>query len=322
MRARIDIALGVVLVALVVVGALRWADTTWRPVIVLQSVGPFVVIGLSLLVIATLLARRWWMLVPVGVCAAIAWALALPGFFASTVEAPVELTVMAANLDVGQANADQVMAAVRAQGVDVLVLTEVTPDVLERLDEAGLGRWLPRQTGAPHADASTGTMILTRLGMTVVSGTADAAVEQTPSLQPEVVLEVGSTPVRLKAVHPVAPVTGATDQWRAGLSSLDRWKEGLPEDEALVIAGDFNASAGNPAFRRVASGLVDAQTAAGLGWIRTWPVVGQRVPPFVALDHVLSRGLSVVDAGQVAFHGSDHFLVWAKYALPPPTSAR
>lgn len=316
MRAPLDLALGVVLVALVAVGALRWVDTTLQPVIVLQSLGPFVVIGLSLLLVATLLARRWWMLVPVGLCAGVAWALALPGFFASTVKAPVEVTVMAANLHIGQGSADQVMAAVRAQNVDVLVLTEVTPDALERLDEAGLNRWLPRQTGAAHADASTGTMILTRLGMTVVSGTADPAIEQTPSLQPEVVLEVGNTPVRLKAVHPLAPVAGATHQWRAGLRALDRWKTGLPGDEALLIAGDFNASAGNPGFRQVATGLVDAQTAAGLGWIRTWPVVGHRMPPFVALDHVLSRGLSVVDAGQVAFHGSDHFLVWAKYALP------
>lgn len=316
MRAPIDLALGVVLIALSVVGAVRWVDTTLQPVIVLQSLGPFVVIGLSLLLVATLLARRWWMLVPVGLCAGVAWALALPGFFASTVKAPVDLTVMAANLHIGQASADQVMAAVRAQDVDVLVLTEVTPDALERLDEAGLSRWLPRQAGAAHADAATGTMIRTRLGMTVVSGTANATIEQTPSLQPEVVIEVGTTPVRLKAVHPVAPVPGATDQWRAGLGALDRWKEGLPPNESLVIAGDFNASAGNPAFRRVATGLVDAQTAAGLGWIRTWPVVGHRMPPFVALDHVLSRGLPVVDAGQVAFHGSDHFLVWAKYALP------
>jgi endonuclease/exonuclease/phosphatase (EEP) superfamily protein YafD len=319
-RARIDIAIAVVLVALVVVGALRWVDTTLWPVVVLQSLGPFVVIGLSLLVVVTLLARRWWMLVPVAGCAAVAWALALPGFFASTVDAPVKLTVMAANLYAGQANADQVMAAVRAQDVDVLVLTEVSPQVLDRLDEAGLRRWLPRRTGAAHADAVSGTVILTRFGMTVVSGTADAAVEHTPSLQPEVLVEVGSTPVRVKAVHPVAPVAGATDQWRAGLAALERWKGALPPDEALVVAGDFNASAGNPAFRGVASGLVDAQRAAGLGWVRTWPVVGHRMPPFVALDHVLSRGLSVVDAGQVAFHGSDHFLVWAKYASPAAAS--
>jgi hypothetical protein len=141
MRARIDIALGVVLVALVVVGALRWADTTWRPVIVLQSVGPFVVIGLSLLVIATLLARRWWMLVPVGVCAAIAWALALPGFFASTVEAPVELTVMAANLDVGQANADQVIPKVE-RAIEDAVAGGMRDDYqLQQVVRRTIGSW-------------------------------------------------------------------------------------------------------------------------------------------------------------------------------------
>ena len=34
------------------------------------------------------------------------------------------------------------------------------------------------------------------------------------------------------------------------------------------------------------------------------------------LDHVLSRGLTVVDSGQVALNGTDHAAVWASYALP------
>ena len=315
MRRWLDATIGGVLVLLLLVGSLRWIDTTWRPVVVLQSVGPFVVVALGLLLVATLLLRRWWMLLPVGICAALAWAMALPTFFAHTVPGPGNLTVMSANLYYGRANADHVMAAVRTHEVDVLVLTEVTPDVIDRLDAAGLTRLLGHRTGEARPDTFTGTMIYSRLPMTVVSGTANPSVEQTPSLQPEVVLTVGGRQVRLKAAHPMAPLPGETDQWRAGLAALQRWKDDVPTGERLVIAGDFNASFGQPAFRDLADGLVDAQRAAGEGWVRTWPVVGRRMPPFVALDHLLSRGLGVVDAGQVAFHGSDHMLVWASYAL-------
>lgn len=315
MRRWLDAIIGALLVLLVLVGALRWVDTTWRPVVILQSVGPFVVVALGLLAVATLLLRRWWMLLPVGACAVAAWAMALPVFFAHTVPGPPNFTVMAANLYFGQANADQVMAAVRDHGADVLVLTEVTPDAIDRLDAAGLSRLLGHRTGEARPDTFTGTMIYTRLPMTVVSGTADPAVEQTPSLQPEVVLTVDGKPVRLKAAHPMAPLPGETVQWRAGLTALDRWKQDAPAGDRLVIAGDLNSSFGHPGFRQLADGLLDAQRAAGEGWVRTWPVVGQRVPPFVALDHLLSRGLGVVDAGQVAFHGSDHMLVWASYVL-------
>ncbi|WP_347352130.1 endonuclease/exonuclease/phosphatase family protein [Intrasporangium sp.] len=315
MRRRLDALIGTLLVLLVVVGASRWVDTTWRPVVVLQSLGPFVVVGLGLLTVGTVLLRRWWMLLPVLACAAVAWGMALPTFFAHTGSGEPNLTVMAANLDQGRANADQVMAAVRAHDVDVLVLTEATPDVIGRLDAAGLARLLGNRAGQARPGTFTGTMIFSRLPMTAVPEPSDAAPAHTPSLQPEVDLTVDGRPVRVKAAHPVAPLPGATDQWRAGLAALEHWKQGVPAGERLVLTGDFNASFGHPGFRALASGLVDAQRAAGLGWVRTWPVVGQRWPPFVALDHVLSRGLSVIDAGQVAFHGSDHFLVWAQYAL-------
>lgn len=315
MRRWLDACLGVLLVLLVAVGGVRWADWAFEPVVTAQALGPFVVIALTLLFAGTLLLRRWWMLVPVGLCAAVAWAIALPTFFAHTAAGPATFTVMAVNLDRGRGNADQVMAAVEAHDVDVLVLTEVTPDAVDRLAAAGLTRRFDRHTGAAHADADSGTMIYTRLPMTIVSGTGNPALEQTPKLQPEVVLDVDGSPVRLKAVHPVAPVGSDAARWRAGLRALDEWKRAAPPGERLILAGDFDAGFGHPGFRALAAGLVDAQREAGQGWVRTWPVVGRRMPPFVALDHLLSRRLGVAAAGQVAFHGSDHMLVWASYTL-------
>jgi hypothetical protein len=50
--------------------------------------------------------------------------------------------------------------------------------------------------------------------------------------------------------------------------------------------------------------------------VRTWPFAGNRLPPFVQLDHLLSRRLTVVAAGQVALNRADHAAVWASYHLP------
>ena len=61
---------------------------------------------------------------------------------------------------------------------------------------------------------------------------------------------------------------------------------------------------------------LDVSRTTGSGWVRTWPYAGNRLPPFVQLDHVLSRGLTVIDSGQVAMNGTDHAAVWGSYALP------
>ncbi|MEO5745258.1 MAG: endonuclease/exonuclease/phosphatase family protein, partial [Terracoccus sp.] len=76
--------IAVALLALAVVGALRWLDVTWYPVVVAQTAGAFVAVGLGLLLVVTLLLRRWWMLAPVGVLTVIAATFAVPPFFAHT----------------------------------------------------------------------------------------------------------------------------------------------------------------------------------------------------------------------------------------------
>lgn len=313
----LDVLIGVGLVVLVVTGTLRWLDVPWYPVVVAQTAGPFVVIGLGLLFAATLLLRRWWLLVPVTVAALGAGALVVPSFYAHTSpRAEVGLTVLSTNLRYGEANALQVMDAVRAHSVDVLVLLEVTPDAVERLRADGLGDELREQVGQARPRSFTGTLVFSRYPLQTVSATGDAGASPTKSLQPEVLVQAPKGTVRLKAVHPTAPTERNLAQWTRGLAGLTAWKNHAPDTAPVVIAGDFNADVGHPAFRRLADGLDDAQRVAGLGWVRTWPVVGRRLPPFVQLDHLLSRGLKVVAAGQVSVQGTDHAMVWASYALP------
>ncbi|EWT03486.1 endonuclease/exonuclease/phosphatase [Intrasporangium oryzae NRRL B-24470] len=317
MRRRIDVGLAVVLVALAAVGGLRYLDVTVQPVVVLQTAGPFVAIGLLLLLVLTLVLRRWWMAVPVVVALGVAASLAVPQFFSHTSpKVERDLTVMSANLLYGGADAQQLMDAVRYHGVDVLVLTEVTPEFVDRFVEVGGEKYFTSEAGEPRAKSFTGTIVYSRYPMTAVAGAGEQPVTGSTSLEPEVTVRVAGSEVRVKAAHPLAPLPGDTDEWRSGLRDLEAWKDRQTGSEPIVLAGDFNAGFGHPGFRSVADGMVDAQRAAGQGWVRTWPFVGRRIGPYVQLDHVLSRGLTLVDAGQVAIHGADHAVVWAAYAVP------
>ena len=226
---------------------------------------------------------------------------------------------MSANTWIGAANAGQLMDAVRFHAVDVLVVTEATPAIMRRLDAEGASDYFTHREGIARASTFTGTMILSRYPLSVRDPGTDTAVEATQSVQPEVDVTAPEGTVRLKVAHPTAPLPGDTAQWRAGLRALQAWKEHLDGDQLVVLAGDFNASFGHPGFRDLAEGLDDAQRTDGQGWVRTWPFAGNRLPPFVQLDHLLSRRLTVVAAGQVAFNRADHAAVWAE--RPPADRA-
>ncbi|MFM6851861.1 MAG: endonuclease/exonuclease/phosphatase family protein [Terrabacter sp.] len=317
LRRWLDLAIAVVLLALAAVGALRWVDSTAYVVVVLQTAGPFVLIGLGLLLATTFVLRRWVMAIPVAVALAVAVSVAAPAFRASSSpKAETDLTVMSANVWVGSANANQLMDAVRFHAVDVLVLVEATPALVQRLDAEGASDYFTQREGVARPGTFTGTVVLSRYPLSVRNAGTDPAVEDTRSAQPELDVTAPNGTVRLKVAHPTAPLRGDTVEWRAGLRALQTWKERLDGDELVVMAGDFNACYGHPGMRELAEGLDDAQRTDGQGWVRTWPFAGNRLPAFVQLDHLLSRGLTVVSAGQVAVNRADHAAVWASYALP------
>ncbi len=106
---------------------------------------------------------------PPMVAAALAW----PGWactpggsrrrWSATTRSPPQgaerITVMNANLYEGRADAEEVVDAVRDNHVDILVLEEITPDLLAQMDAAGLAELLPDRVGEPDYMVA-GTMIL------------------------------------------------------------------------------------------------------------------------------------------------------------------
>lgn len=307
MRRPLDLALTGLLVVLAAVGALRWLDVAAYPVVVLQEGGPFVVLGLVLLTLVAALLRRWWVLVASAAVSAVALGIAVPAFFSTAQPShQAALTVMVANLDAGRADAPELMDAVRARGVNVLVLLEATPESLDALRERGLDREFTSSAGRPVSGSRRGAMVYSRFPLKETVDKASAAP------QPLVSVQVDGVAVTVKAVHVPDPAVGV-GSWREGLGALAAWERAGVGP--AVLAGGFDADWGHPAFRALTDGFEEAQRTAGLGWVRTFPMDGHRLPPYVQPEHLLSRDLTVVRAGQVAIHGTDHALVWASYAL-------
>lgn len=306
----------------------RWLDLPVPTLVpVLQSGQPgyqTVAVLMAVVALGARLSRRrpgWylaWVAPALAVCLLVAGQTTYRHLRAPDAPAhPVgRLTVLSANVLYGQADAGYLAGLVDDLEVDVLVVLEATPAFVERLDAAGLGTSHPYRAGEATDSSADGTVVLCRVRCSVVPGTEraeDGSEALTAFQQPAVLVDDGGGsggPVLVRAVHPFPPVAPGNQAWRDALADLDTWQEGRPE-ERLVLAGDFNASVGHPGFRALLDDLDDAGEAAGRPLVRTWPH-GRRVPPFVALDHVLTRGLAVADFETVRVSGTDHEAVLAE----------
>ncbi len=214
------------------------------------------------------------------------------------------ITVMNANLFEGKADPQDLVNAVLDRGVNILVLEEITPGLLEQMDALGLDDALPYRVGEPDYMVA-GTMILAdqeltnhvRLRTTFQSWQADYD---------------GLT---VLGVHPVAPVdpAGWGEDHRAILAAAE-------EADADLVVGDMNATPDHDVMRNLdAAGFRDAGEVANVGWQPTWPAnhvsIFPLLPPLVRIDHVLiGDRLASLGTETVDVDGTDHLSLVATVA--------
>ncbi len=242
---------------------------------------------------------RWWA-VPVGVALAAQtlWALPhLPHAQPSAEGSPVRL--MALNVQFGQADHDQFKAAVSAAQPDLLVLTEVTDDFLERAQPT-LSHYPYRVgTSDPTGRYAGGTMVYSTSPLTELERL------DTTFTTMAVRVERPDGPLVLVAAHPVNPLLG-TQAWT---EEPERIREAVlrHQEQPVVVAGDLNATVEHLTVRRLLrAGLTDAVDQSGVGWQPTFSTETP-FPPMIAIDHVLVNH-RVTATGVRAFEvaGSDH----------------
>ncbi|MDQ3643492.1 MAG: endonuclease/exonuclease/phosphatase family protein [Actinomycetota bacterium] len=204
---------------------------------------------------------------------------------------------------------------IRASAPDVVFLQEATPTQVDALDRSGSIGGLPHRVMIARTDPFAGLLAsrwpLANQDVVEVDG-------RPVVIRATAVTERG--PIRLYSVHVVAPVGGGREAWvkelrevRAAIRS-----ESLP----VLVAGDFNATWGHKAFRRVLDvGLIDAAAARGRPLQMTW-MNGRLVPPVMRIDHVLTGpGLTVTAIRSGRGRGGDHRPLVADVAQTGPSVA-
>ncbi|WP_245565915.1 endonuclease/exonuclease/phosphatase family protein [Thermocrispum municipale] len=269
---------------------------------------PYVVAAGLLLTVFVAVFRRWGSAVVVFSLSLALALTVLPRYIADAqpgTGGPV-MRLLAVNMYYGRADADAVVSLARERAVDVLAISEMTPEAAAALQSAGLSELLPHRHFQPGPGAS-GSGVASRHPLDALDLTG-----RTTFAQPSVALQIEEQPVEVVAVHSMPPVSDS-DAWRSDLRSLPRADK---QGAVRILAGDFNATLDHAEFRRLLNGgYVDAADLLGKGLATTWPSIGNWPP--VTLDHVLIDSRAAVRNFQIIdVPGSDHRAVLVTVRLP------
>ncbi|MDN4477004.1 endonuclease/exonuclease/phosphatase family protein [Demequina sp. SYSU T00192] len=309
------------LIALLIPVVARFAGWEGGPLAVLVSLMPWVTLACLVPIVLALLARAWVLLAAsVAVAGLCLWWIA-PILVASTADGPVALRVGTFSLANGGADTAAVVDLVREHDLDLLALTELTPEAQQGLEAAGLDELLPYSVEYP-GDQKYGT------GLWSAAPLAEG--ESLPGFTAQAIrTEVGLGEDRLTVIvaHPESPGVLDHSDWDADLVALKAVL--ADEDGPVIVAGDLNTTRDHQGFRQIESyGYEDAVDQAGAGFLATYPSgtfvrhhvrgPGFLTEPLVAIDHILVKdaGIVAAEVDAVEMPRSDHRALVAVFREP------
>jgi endonuclease/exonuclease/phosphatase (EEP) superfamily protein YafD len=119
--------------------------------------------------------------------------------------------------------------------------------------------------------------------------------------------------------HIAGPWPQPIDDWRRDLDRLPVTLLEVAEGTgggAVVVAGDLNSTTDMRPFRGLLrNGYRDAAEQSGAGIEPTFPA-DWRPPPFLAIDHILTRNCTATSLRTMKIPGSDHRGLVATVVIP------
>lgn len=255
-----------------------------------------------LAVVLLAVARQHWVPAAAGSAVLIAYLVLIAPLVVHPTLPPASgvdrLSVLHANVLYENRSFDRSLAVIEAADVDVIAVSELTPEFADRIEASTIGERYPYHVLLPK-EAALGLGIWSKRPLTPAQlpGAAMTLVAD---------LELDGRPLRLVLTHPIPPLYYA-EAWQNEVEALIG-QDRLTTERSLIV-GDLNVSYFNPAFRRMLAdtGMDDAHIALGKGFGTSWPTDRWWLPAFVRLDHaLLGDDVTATAIDDLDMPGSDH----------------
>lgn len=314
--------LGLAALAVAVVGlGARHLPLTGHPTLILAAGAPYLAAAAPVAVLLLGLGRRYVLtLVAFALTVAVVW-IYLPRYQQAAVPdtAAVDVRVLTSNLGMGQAN-PAAFVALAGDSADVVAVQEMTQAAADGLSAAGMDAVFPYRVIVP-APLASGIGIWSRHPI-VNSGRIDGYA--LPAVGTRIRIPGVRVDATVLSIHLAAPWPMPITEW---MSDIAAFPDTLAEvgrtagAGAVIVAGDFNATADMAPFRRLLdAGYSDAAMDAGAGLARTYPGRGIR-PAVIGIDHILTKNSTPVTAQTVVVPGADHRGLLATLRVPVDMTA-
>jgi endonuclease/exonuclease/phosphatase (EEP) superfamily protein YafD len=294
--------------ALAVIGLLaRHVPLTNQVVMFAAALSPYLMSTAVVSVVLLFVSGRWVLAIAATLVVVVAVAVELPLFMSERndpVVTTVPLRVMTANILRGRADAGSLAATANASA-DVLAVQELTPESVERLSTAGLDKTFPYRAldARPGPD---GVGMWSRFPITASDRIDDYRLAMVSA---RIKVEGVQVDPAVLVAHLLPPWPNPINEFRSDMERMQKTLRDLAESVgagSAIVAGDFNSTPDMREFRHLLrNGFHDASPQAGAGFNMTYPA-GGRVPPIIAIDHVLTYQCTATSAETTPLPGSDH----------------
>ena len=301
--------------------ASRYLPVTNHVVMLTAALSPYLMLCGPVAVVLLVLAGRW-ILAMVAIALTVATlAVEVPLYLGSDVAHTegVVVRVMTANLRNGLADPGHLVRSAEAQA-DVLAFQELTPEKLTAYPQLGWTRY-SHTGGSIHGAGASGVGLWSRFPMHAtrrIDGYS-MAIRKRANTGPGQ-FDRSQCPCRRA---PTRSLAAADRYWRRDIDRLPVTLEEVAEGTgggAVIVAGDLNSTIDMRPFRGLLrNGYRDAAEQSGAGIKPTFPA-DWRLPPFVAIDHVLTRGCTATSLRTIKIPGSDHRGLVATVMIPPSSA--